>query len=150
MDIKGEANVFKLEVAKDLKQLSENAEVVIGKKVSNNTTEIKIEDKSKHLTVFNFILVGSVPSEQVETISKRVKEIIEEQAEVVKSSGDEVFEPYISQGIVPSLAATGTANALVIQNADYIFKGESKPVFIKAPGALPMSVNVIQPKVITD
>ena len=129
----------------------ENAEVIIGKKVINNTTEIRIEDKSKHLTVnLNFILVGSVLPDQVEAISKRVKEVIEEQAEVVKASGDEVFEPYISQGIGAALAATGTASAIVIQNADYIFKGKPKPVFIKAPGALPMSVTVIHPKVITD
>jgi hypothetical protein len=32
MEIKGEANALKLEVAKNLKQLSENAEIVIGKK----------------------------------------------------------------------------------------------------------------------
>lgn len=151
MDIKGEANAFKLEVAKDLKQLSEKAEVVIGKKVENNTTEIKIEDKSKHLTVnLNFILVGSVSPEQVQVITERVKEVIEGQSEVTKASGDAAFEPYLSQGIIPSMAATGTANALVIKNADYIFNGKPEPIFIKVPGALPMSVAVLQPKITTE
>lgn len=74
MVIKGEANIFKLEVAKDLKQLSENAEVVIGKKEEKNITEIKIEDKSNNTTVnFNFVFVGQIPQEQVKEVVERVR-----------------------------------------------------------------------------
>ena len=151
MDIKGEASVFKAEVANNLKQLSENAEVVIGKKIENNTAEIKIEDKSKHSTLnLNFIFVGSVSPQQVEDITKRVKDLIGRQAEVVEASGDKQFEPYVSQGIGTYSVASGTASAVLMKNADYIFKGESEPVFVRAPGALPISVTVVQPKVITD
>jgi len=151
MSIKGEANAFKLEVAKGLKQLSENAEIVIGKKVINNTTEVKIEDKSTHLAInLNFILVGSAALEQAAAISKRVKEVIEGQSEVIKASGDEAFEPYVSQGVIPSMATTGTASAIVIQNINYISKGEPKPIFINAPGTLPVSVTVVQPEIKTE
>ncbi len=56
MEIKSEA--FKLELAKYPKQLNENAEIVIGKKEENHTTEILVEDKSTHLIVNLVLGVG--------------------------------------------------------------------------------------------
>jgi len=146
MDIKGEANVFKAEVAKNLKQLSENVEVVIGKKIENNAIEIKIEDKSKHSTVnLNFVLIGSVPPNQIDDIAKRVKSILNEQADIVKSSGDEVFESYASHDTPPSIVVTGTTNALIVENRDHLLEGKTKPKFIKSFKNLPSSVNVFNP-----
>ncbi len=150
MDINAEANGFKIEMAKNLKQLSENAEVVIGKKVENNTTEIKIEDKSTHLT-FNFNFVGVVPTEeQIKGMTQRVKEVLSGQSEVIEASGDKSFLPYVAQGLGVVTATTGTANAVLLKNSDYIFNGMPKPIFFTPPGALPVSVSVFTPIVSTE
>ena len=129
MEIKGEANAIKLEVAKNLKQLSDK--VVIGKNVENNKIEIKSEDRSKHLSMnVNFIFVGEVTPQQIEDITKRVKGILDEEANIVKSSGDKVFEPQVSLGISPTLISSETANALIVKNRDYVIEGKPKPKFI--------------------
>lgn len=150
MDINNEASVFKVDVAKGLKQLGENIDVVLGKKVENKTVEIKIEDKRHQTININFYLAGSISQVEVEKIAQRVKEVIDTQADIVRTSGDETVLPYLQTGTPTNLAVAGTANAVLIQNTPYIFKGESKPGYIYYPAALPMSVTVVPPTVTTD
>jgi len=145
MGIKGEANALKIEVAKNLKQLSDK--VVIGKNTENNTTEIKIEDKSKHLTVnMTFILTGSVTPAQIGNITERVKSILDAQSKIVKSSGDKAFASYASQGTPSSIVSTGTTSALILENRDYLMEGTPEPKFIKNFKNLPGSVTVFNPQ----
>ena len=139
MEIKNEGNVFKVELASHLKQLSEK--IVIGKNSETNSTNIQLEDNSKHLTINLNFLVSPNP-EQIEDITRRVKNILLEQSEVVAASGDSTFAPHAAKKLPISPVLAGTAEALVIENRDYLIEGKGKPTFITNFKNLPVSVFV--------
>ena len=140
MVIKGEANAVKLELAKNIKKISDK--VVIGQNKENNTTEIKIEDKSVNLHI-NFNISLSSPQKIVEIVG-RVKNIFNEQAKVIESSGDKLFESYTPESEKP--LTVGTSGTLVIQNRDYLIEGKGKPKFVKDFTNLPASITIVSPK----
>ncbi len=147
MEIKGEANVFKFEFAKNLKQLAKKISVALIKK---NTTKIVIEDKRTTNIMVNFVTVGQLTPAQAKEVTERASQLLKEQAGVIETSGDKVFNYLVSQGIPLATASTGTASALLIQNADYLIEGKGHPILIKDFKNLPCFIQVSPKESLSD
>ncbi len=117
------ARDLKIQVAEDIKVLEASVTVV---RAAENVAEIKAGDSLDQ----KINTIVPLTPQLLEEIAKKVKDLLDRQAQAVAASGDSQFEKFATLGIEPGLIATATTDGTISLNKGFLVGQQNKPIII--------------------
>lgn len=117
------ARDLKIQVAEGIKTLEASVTVV---RAADNVAEIKVGDS------LNQKINATMPltPELLEIMTKKVKDLLNEQSSAIKASGDSQFEGFVTRGIESRFIAIATSGSTISLNKDYLAGQQDKATII--------------------